>query len=88
MKEISISDWMMIGLMVLGYLFILIKAFEWLVLLLLKKWDKKRKQDRRQRAVNELYDAFELDTLKDESTIKVAIKGDLNIFMCRGDRKP
>lgn len=86
MKDITISEWMMIGLMVIGYLFIIIKAFEWFVLVLAKEWDKRRKDTRRQKAVNELYDAFELDKLKDSSTMRVATKGDLNIFMYRGER--
>ena len=87
MKEISFSEWMAIGLMAVGYVFIVIKAFEWLVLVLAKQWDKRRKDTRRQKAVNELYDAFELDKLKDGSTMRVATKGDLNIFMYRGDQK-
>ncbi len=85
--EISISEWMMIGLMAVGYLFIVITAFQWLVLVLAKQWDKRRKDSRKQKAVNELYDAFELDKLKDGNTMRVATKGDLNIFMYRGDQK-
>nr|WP_312838488.1 DUF4752 family protein [Pantoea piersonii] len=87
MKDISISEWMMIGLMVIGYLFIIIKAFEWFVLVLAKQWDKRRKDTRRQKAINELYDAFELNKLKDDSTMRVATKGDLNIFMYRRERR-
>lgn len=82
-KSISISEWMMIGLMAISYAFIVVKAFEWFVLLVAKQWDKRRKVSRRQKAVNELYDAFELDQLKDGSTMRVATKGDLNIFMYR-----
>ncbi|WP_333896615.1 DUF4752 family protein [Mixta calida] len=82
-KSISFSEWMMIGLMVISYAFIVVKAFEWFVLLVAKQWDKRRKESRRQMAVNELYDAFELDQLKDGSTMRVATKGDLNIVMYR-----
>lgn len=88
MKDISLNEWMMIGLMAIGYVFVIIKAFQWFVLLLAKQWDKRRKETRRQKAVNELYDAFELDQLKDGSTMRVATKSDLNIFMYRGERKP
>lgn len=87
MKHIDFGEWMMIGLMGIGYVFILIKAFQWLVLVLAKQWDKRRKDTRRQKAVDELYDAFELDKLKDGSTMRVATKGDLNIFMYRGERQ-
>ncbi|WP_439654634.1 DUF4752 family protein [[Erwinia] mediterraneensis] len=82
-KSISISEWMMIGLMAISYAFIVVKAFEWFVLLVAKQWDKRRKESRRQKAVNELYDAFQLDRLKDGSTMRVATKGDLNILMYR-----
>lgn len=90
MKEITanIFSGMMVGLMVISYLYIASQAFKWLVTAFLKQWDKRRKDSRRQKAVNELYDAFELDKLKDGSTMRVATKGDLNIFMYRGDRKP
>jgi len=88
MIGIDFGKWMMIGLMGIGYVFIIIKSFEWFVLVLATQWDKRRKDTRRQKAVNELYDAFELDRLKDGHTMRVATKGNLNIFMYRGDRKP
>lgn len=84
----SIFSGMLIGLMVISYFYLSLQAYKWFVMTCLKQWDKQRKDSRRQKAVNELYDAFELDKLKDGSTMRVATKGDLNIFMYRGDRKP
>ncbi|MDC9591726.1 DUF4752 family protein [Xenorhabdus sp. XENO-10] len=71
------------SLMIIGYLYILVKAWNWLFALLFKAYDKLRKEERKQKAVNELYDAFELDQMQDDQTMKVATKGDLVIVMYR-----
>ncbi|WP_312999656.1 DUF4752 family protein [Leclercia sp.] len=87
MNELTFNQWMMVGLMAISYFFITVKAGQWLMSLLLKGWDKRRKQDRQQRAVNEFYDAFQLDQLKDGSTMRVATKGNLVIMMYRTEEK-
>lgn len=79
----DLSTKLNIGLCALGYLFIMFRTGDWVMRTVFKAWDKRRKESRRKRAVNELYDAFELDQLKDGSTMRVATKGDLNIFMYR-----
>ncbi|MGJ0636998.1 DUF4752 family protein [Xenorhabdus bovienii] len=71
------------GLMVIGYLYILVRAWNWLFALFFKAYDKRRKEERKQRAVNELYDAFELEQIQDGQTMKVATKGGLVIMMYR-----
>ncbi len=86
MNNVSIAEWLVFGLMPIGYIFIVVTAFRWLVSGIFRQWDKRRNQDRKQRAVNELYDAFELDKLTDGSTMRVATKGDLIIMMYRGDK--
>ncbi len=86
MNNVSLAEWLVFGLMPIGYIFIVVTAFRWLVSLCFKQWDKRRKQDRKQRAVNELYDAFELDKLTDGTTMRVATKGNLTIMMYRGDK--
>ena len=86
MNNVSLAEWLVFGLMPIGYIFIVVTAFRWLVSLCFKQWDKRRKQDRKQRAVNELYDAFELDKLTDGTTMRVATKGNLTIMMDRGDK--
>ncbi|HBZ3366651.1 TPA: DUF4752 family protein, partial [Klebsiella pneumoniae] len=40
---------------------------------------------RRQKAVNEFYDAFELNSLEPGSTVRLATKGDLTIMMFRSE---
>ena len=86
MNNVSLAEWLVFGLMPIGYIFIVVTAFRWLVSLCFKQWDKRRKQDRKQRAVNELYDAFELDKLTDGTTMRVATKGNLTIMMYLGDK--
>jgi|GEM_PF-1750782 len=81
MKEIS--DWMSVGIALIGYLFIVIKSCAWVVGLIAKQWLKSRKEGLQQKAVNDLYDAFELDDLKEGSTMRVATKANLNIVMYR-----
>lgn len=81
------ADGMLIVIMSISYLFIAVKTGQWLTSVLLKSWDKRRKQDRQQRAVNEFYDAFQLDQLKDGSTMRVAVKGNLVIMMYRTEGK-
>lgn len=83
MKDIMI--WAQISLGFLGYLFILFKTGEWLTKGILKQWEKRRKLSARQRAVNDLYDAFELDQIKHGHDVKITTKGNLVIMMYRKD---
>ncbi|WP_116344204.1 DUF4752 family protein, partial [Enterobacter cloacae] len=59
----SIITYLNAGLVLLGWIYIMSKTGEWIVKHALKQWDKRRKQSRRQKAVNEFYDAFELNNL-------------------------
>uniref|UniRef100_UPI000E2EB211 DUF4752 family protein n=1 Tax=Klebsiella pneumoniae TaxID=573 RepID=UPI000E2EB211 len=77
----SIITYLNAGLVVLGWIYIMSKTGEWIVKHALKQWDKRRKQSRRQKAVNEFYDAFELNNLEPGSTGRLATKGDLTIMM-------
>lgn len=73
------------GLALLGWIYIMFKAGEWITSIGLRKWCKRRKESRKQKAVNELYDAFELDQIKDGQTLKVTTKGNLTIMMVRSE---
>ncbi|WP_274714623.1 DUF4752 family protein [Xenorhabdus bovienii] len=78
-----ILGYMISGLMVIGYMYILVRAWNWLFALFFKAYDRRRKEERKQKAVNELYDAFELDQIQDDQTMKIATKGGLVIGMYR-----
>ncbi|NTZ40681.1 DUF4752 family protein [Enterobacter sp. JMULE2] len=79
----STAETLNIGLAVMGYFFILFKTGEFFVSTLLKQWDKRRKQSRRQKAVNEFYDAFDLSGIEPGTTVRLATKDDLTIMMYR-----
>lgn len=62
MKDASFTDWMVIVLMVIGYLFIVVRAGEWFVGILLNscsRWVKRK--NKQQLAVEDLLAAFPLE---------------------------
>lgn len=63
------------------------KTGQWITKNALRQWDKRRKQSRRQKAVNELYEVFELNKLESGSTMRIVTKGDLTIMMYRSEGK-
>ncbi|EFA4828172.1 DUF4752 family protein [Escherichia coli] len=83
----TIATYLNAGLALLGWMYIMSKTGSWIVKNALKQWDKRRKQSRRQKAVNEFYDAFELSSLEPGSTVRLATKGDLTIMMFRSEGK-
>ncbi|HCJ1779297.1 TPA: DUF4752 family protein [Salmonella enterica] len=80
MSILTILD---VGLALMGWLFIMFKTFQWFISIALKQWDKRKKQSRRQKAVNEFYDAFDLSSIEPGTTVRLATKGDLTIMMFR-----
>ncbi|EAQ3441117.1 DUF4752 family protein [Salmonella enterica subsp. houtenae] len=80
MSILTILD---VGLALMGWLFIMFKTGQWFVSVFLKQWDKRKKQSRRQKAVNEFYDAFDLSSIEPGTTVRLATKGDLTIMMFR-----
>ncbi|EDQ6931748.1 DUF4752 family protein [Salmonella enterica subsp. houtenae] len=79
----SITTILNTGLALIGWLFIMFKTGQWFVSVFLKQWDKRRKQSRRQKAINEFYDAFDLSSIEPGTTVRLATKGDLTIMMFR-----
>lgn len=79
----SMVDILNTGLALMGWLFIMFKTGQWFISVALKQWDKRRKQSRRQKAVNEFYDAFDLSSIEPGTTVRLATKGDLTIMMFR-----
>lgn len=83
----SINEYLNAGLAIAGYLYITFKAGEWLLGLLLKSWTKRKKDSRKQKAVYELFDAFGLDDISDDSTIRVKTNSGLTMVIYReGDK--
>lgn len=83
----SIATYLNTGLALLGWIYIMFKTGQWIIKNVLSQWDKRRKQTRQQKAVNEFYDAFELNSLEPGSTMRIVTKGDLTIMMYRSEGK-
>lgn len=83
MKDLSSA--LNIGLCFIGYLYIMFKTGQWVVSNTLKQWDKRRKDSKKQKAVNALYDAYELDKVTAGDTVKLATKSGLVIMIYRQD---
>ncbi|WP_155004058.1 DUF4752 family protein [Klebsiella grimontii] len=81
----SIATYLNASLAILGWAYIMFKTGQWITKNALRQWDKRRKQSRRQKAVNELYEVFELNKLESGSTMRIVTKGDLTIMMFRSE---
>lgn len=73
------------GLALMGWLFIMVQTGKWFTSVVLKSWDKHRKSSRRQKAVDELCEAFELGEIESGTTVRLATKGSLTIMMFRSE---
>lgn len=77
MKDASFTDWMIIGLMVISYLFILLRAGEWFVGMLLNycnRWVKRK--NKQQLAIEDLLDAF---PVKSDEAMNIITNGGYRI---------
>lgn len=72
-----------IGLMAVGYFWIIAKSVEWFLGLIARKWTRRMIKDRKQKAVNELYDAYDLSNIKQGGDVKIAMKSGLVILIYR-----
>ncbi|AXD04639.1 DUF4752 family protein [Salmonella enterica subsp. enterica serovar Give] len=83
---ITIDTALNTGLALLGWFYIMFSAGRWAASVFLKQWEKRRKQERRQKVLNEFYDAFDLSSIEPGTTARVAAKGDLMIVMFRQEK--
>ncbi|WP_097308727.1 DUF4752 family protein [Escherichia coli] len=81
------------GLALLGWLYIMFSAGRWLSSVFLKKWDKHRKQEWRQKAMNEFFGAFNIDNLESGEPARVSHSvyriddTDISANFCLGNRE-
>lgn len=71
------------GLMAIGYIWITAKSSQWFFSQVFKKAFTRKEKDRKQAAVNELYDAYDLGSIKPYGDVKIAMKGGLVILIYR-----
>ncbi|EAT2899682.1 DUF4752 family protein [Salmonella enterica] len=84
MKDLLVT--LNVGLSFLGYAYIMFKTGQWIITKALKQWDKRRKVSAKQKAVDALYEAYELDKVSEGDTVKVATKEGLVIMICRHEK--
>ncbi|WP_308530046.1 DUF4752 family protein [Serratia liquefaciens] len=88
MKDYNFTDWMIIGLMVISYMFILVQAWKWLVLIMANRFDRfLNRNSPKQLAINALYDAFEMQKIKQGDRITVKTINGLCIRISRESRE-
>ncbi|ENY3616526.1 DUF4752 family protein [Escherichia coli O8:H49] len=75
------------GLALLGWLYIMFSAGRWLSSVFLKKWNKHRKQEWRQKAMNEFFGAFNIDNLESGEPARVITREDIVILVYRSEGK-
>ncbi|HHI2102198.1 TPA: DUF4752 family protein [Escherichia coli] len=84
---ITIDTALNTGLALLGWFYIMFSAGKWVTSVFLKQWEKRRKQERHQKALNEFYDAFDLGRIEPGTTVRVATKDGLMIMMFRQEKE-
>ncbi|MGG4623998.1 DUF4752 family protein [Serratia odorifera] len=70
----------------IGWTYIMFKAGGWAGDTLAKQWCKRRKDTKQQKAVDALYDAYQLGDIEAGTTVKLATKGGLTIMMYRTEK--
>lgn len=63
------------GLALLGYFYIMFCSGRWLSLLFMKKWNKRRKQEQRQKAMDAFFEAFGIDGMEPGSSSRNQQRG-------------
>ncbi len=83
---ITIDTALNTGLALIGWFYIMFSAGKWATSVFLKQWEKRRKQERHQKALDEFYDAFDLDSIEPGTTARMASKDGLMIVMFRQEK--
>ncbi|HAV8801498.1 TPA: DUF4752 family protein [Escherichia coli] len=84
---ITIDTALNTGLALLGWFYIMFSAGKWVTSVFLRQWEKRRKQERRQKVLDEFCDAFDLSSIEPGTTARVATKDGLMIMMFRQEKE-
>ncbi|MXF06718.1 DUF4752 family protein [Escherichia coli] len=66
-----------------GWLYIAFNSGRWLTMIFLKQWVRRRKEERRQKALNEFCDVFGLDEMEPDDPARVISRGNMGIMVWR-----
>ena len=86
-SQLTIETALNVGLALLGYFYIVFCSGRWLSLLFLKKWNKRRKQEQRQKAMDAFFEAFGIDSMELGDPARVISRGDVVILVYRNEEK-
>lgn len=75
------------GLALLGYFYIMFCSGRWLSLLFMKKWNKRRKQEQRQKAMDAFSKPSELDGMEPGDPARAISRGGVVILVYRSEEK-
>lgn len=77
----NIATMLNTGLAMMCWLYVMFKTGEWFISIAFKQLVSRKKQEKRQKAVNQLYDAFNLSEMEPGGSVRLETKGDLTILM-------
>ncbi|ULH12433.1 DUF4752 family protein [Serratia marcescens] len=83
MPHMDLGDWAMSGLMLIGYFFILVKSFAWLISVLFRQWDKRCQRSRRDMVLNDFCAVFKVDEMADGTTTSIEITDGITIVIIK-----
>ncbi|EHI0380200.1 DUF4752 family protein [Escherichia coli] len=86
-SQLTIETALNVGLALLGYFYIVFCSGRWLSLLFLKKWNKRRKQDERQKAMNAFSEAIGIDGMEPGDPARAISRGGVVILVYRSEEK-
>lgn len=75
----NIASTLNVGLALAGWFFIIIKTAEFFICLALRQRERLRQKTRRQKAVEELYEAYELDKIIPGTAAMIPVDGELEV---------
>ncbi len=75
------------GLALLGWFYIMFRTGRWLSHMFLKKWNKCRKQNQRQKAMNEFSEDFGIDSIEPGEPARVITRGSVVILVYRTEEQ-
>ncbi|EJH1128650.1 DUF4752 family protein [Escherichia coli] len=85
-KTITIDVAMNTGMALIGYGYITFMSFRWLISSFFKQCEKRRRKDKRVKALNAFNDAFDIDCMQQGDPARVITQGDIVILVYRNEK--
>ena len=79
----TVSNVLTVGISLIGYLYITVKSYQWLVSRLLSRWSKARAKTKRERAAEIFIEELGLKDMPADGSAKFATCGDITLMIWR-----